>query len=93
MSQQTRLNSFQFNDVLLVCKKWGLRRISYNIVMRLPVDDMQILDSDTSVDTGYVIIVKTKSFVLQLLFENEDDKLAWVKVLTLRSSPGPPLTI
>ena len=73
--------------MLLVCKEeWGLRR-GYNAVMSLPVDDMEILESETSVDTGYVIIVKTKSFVLQLHFDVKDDKLAWVKVLALPSRP------
>ena len=73
--------------MLLVCKEeWGLRR-GYNAVMSLPVDDMEILESETSVDTGYVIIVKTKSFVLQLHFDAEDDKLAWVKVLPLHTPP------
>ena len=50
--------------MLLVCKEeWGLRR-GYNAVMSLPVDGMEILESETTVNKGYVIIVKTKSFVL-----------------------------
>ena len=75
----------QFNDLLLVCKEWVMRRIAgymgYNVVMSLPVDGMNILDCESSPANDYVIIVKTKSFVLHLRFDTEEEKLDWLKVL------------